>query len=489
MSTGPISNTTSRLSRIKPLHIIVVLVVLQLLLSLLTNGFTLSSDEAMWHYIGRNWFRHGLVPYRGGVDIKSPVLFAVFGVSDWLFGINYWFPRVLGVICQSIGIFYIYKIAVKLAGDRAGVLAISFYGLAVLWHCVDGRYTSYDETYDVLFMILSAYFYIDKTNKSFLISGVLAAIAVGFRLSAGFGTAALLINLLYHNRRQALFFCIGGLTGILLLAAGYGLAGIDLYSIYRYEIGDNFGPGSTTDHGFLWRMQQMLNTFFYSELVLFYPFVLIYLFVKKKADWLVLWLVFQFIAMNVVGNYARVQLRDLLPAFSLMSAIAMAHIVETYRVPMKYPMTIIWLCFLPKPLEPFVNFKKLFVTEQVNTDAYSHPPFIQPDEYVWKKLGLWIKANTSVDTKVFIAGYSATPLLYSERLSPTIYFNATQTQLAKQTLYRDIALNKPGMILVPLFPEYKQYIDADLRNYIDRVVAKNYHLDRTLYSYNIYRLN
>ncbi|MDB5110518.1 MAG: hypothetical protein JWR67_1632, partial [Mucilaginibacter sp.] len=53
-----------------PLQLILVLVILQLLITLLTNGFALSQDEAMWHYIGRNWFRHGLVPYSGGVDNK-----------------------------------------------------------------------------------------------------------------------------------------------------------------------------------------------------------------------------------------------------------------------------------------------------------------------------------------------------------------------------------------------------------------------------------
>ena len=86
----------------KPIHILIVLAIIQLLITLLTDGFALSFDEAMWHYIGRNWFRHGMTPYTGGVDNKSPLIFAVFGISDWLFGVNYWFPRVLGTVIQSI---------------------------------------------------------------------------------------------------------------------------------------------------------------------------------------------------------------------------------------------------------------------------------------------------------------------------------------------------------------------------------------------------
>ena len=41
----------------KPLQILAALLVLQLFVALFTDGFALSFDEAMWHYIGRNWFR------------------------------------------------------------------------------------------------------------------------------------------------------------------------------------------------------------------------------------------------------------------------------------------------------------------------------------------------------------------------------------------------------------------------------------------------
>ncbi|HXB28723.1 MAG TPA: hypothetical protein VNW49_02835, partial [Puia sp.] len=60
-----------------PLHLIILFGLLQVFVGLFTNGFTLSFDEAMWHYIGRNWFRHGLIPYSGGMDNKSPLIFAV----------------------------------------------------------------------------------------------------------------------------------------------------------------------------------------------------------------------------------------------------------------------------------------------------------------------------------------------------------------------------------------------------------------------------
>ncbi len=137
--------TTFKPARLNYLQIILLLTLLQLAVTLLTDGFALSFDESMWHYIGRNWFRNGLVPYSGGVDNKSPLIFAVFGFSDMAFGVNYWFPRVLGTLCQTISILYIYKIAKHIAGEQAGVLAISFFGLSLLWHGTGGRYVAFTE--------------------------------------------------------------------------------------------------------------------------------------------------------------------------------------------------------------------------------------------------------------------------------------------------------------------------------------------------------
>ena len=96
--------------------------------------------------------------------------------------------------------------------------------------------------------------------------------------------------------------------------------------------------------------------------------------------------------------------------------------------------------------------------------------------------------NLFLINKILVAGYGAQVQVYSERISPSIYFNATQTPLAKERFYRDMRQHEPDMILVPLFPEYRQYIGADLQQYIDQLVAKDYYLDRCMFNYNVYRL-
>jgi hypothetical protein len=474
---------------LKPVQIILVLAGLQLFITLFSNNFALSLDEAMAHYIGRNWFRNGLAPYSGGADNKSPFFYAVYGLSDVLFGVNYWFPRVLGTVCQSIGIYYLYKIARYLAGEQAGVLAISFYGLSLLWHCTDARYTSYTETFDVLFTILSVYYFITATNnKGYLISGLLAAVALAFRLSAVFAIITLLIASLYRRGVFTLMFCAGLLAGIFCLAAICLLAGINLQEVYIYALTDNFGTGSTSDHYLLWKFEQGFNMFFYSEMVLFYPLVIGYIIITKKINWLIVWIILAVIGINIIGNYARVHLKDLLPALALASAIAVAYVTDTYKLPLPYIMLAVWVCFFPKLLEPVVTFKRVFLPEPFFAENYTRAPFMIPDEGLNRKLGLWVRNNTPVNQKVFIAGFGGQIQAYTERVSPTIYFNVTQTQIAKHRFYRDIQQNKPGMILVPMFPQYRQYVGADLLGYIDSVVAKNYTLDTCLYSYNIYKI-
>jgi hypothetical protein len=473
------------------LYIIAFLAVLQLFIALLTNGFLLSADEAMWHYIGRNWFRNGLIPYSaGGVDNKSPLIFAIFGLSDKLFGINYWFPRVLGIICQSVGIYYVYKIATHFANKQTGLFAVLFYGLSVLWHCADGKYVSYTETYEMLFIIMAFYILLTAQNKrGFFLSGVLSAFALGFRQSAGFGIVPMFIIALRKGWVSCFHYCLGLLAGTVLLIAIFWLVGIDVHKMLFYTLADNYGPGSTTDHSLMWRMEQFFNMFLYSELVLFYPLVLSYIFINRKADWLIIWLVFEFLGICVVGNYARVHLKEMLAPISLISAFTLSHLINVYHLPSKPVLAIVLICFFPWLLEPLVNLKKLLSGKTIMAEQYCREPFTQPEEEACKKLGLWVKANTPLNEKVLVAGYSAEVQVYTERLSPSVFFNATQqTEADKRVLFKEIDLNKPGMILIPLFPEYTKYVDAEVRQHLVNLVTKEYDASGCLYNYTIYKI-
>lgn len=478
---------TIRDYRPKPLQILALLLVLQLFVTLFTNGFALSFDEAMWHYIGRNWFRNGLAPYHGGVDNKSPLIFAIFGLSDKLFGVNYWFPRVLGTLCQAIGIFYVYKIGRHLSGERAGLLAMSFYGLSLLWHATGGKYVSYTETYGVLFIILAVYHYLTaKDRRDIFVAGLLAGAAVAFRLTGACGILAILISCLVKNRRYTLAFCAGAISSIVALVLCCFFAGIKLHDLLTYGLTDNFSPGSATDHTLLWKWHNFSAKFFLSGILLFYPFLLGYLFIKRKIDLLVLWLILTFIAVNAVGIYDAVHLKELLPALSLISAFCLNYLLDRYKFSTNLVLLALWIVFFPNLSEQLITAKRLLSKENSPIQKFCVPPYTIPDEGTRKLLGQWVRDHTPPQDKVYIAGFGAQVQAYSERISPTVYFNVTQTLVAKARFYSDIRSNKPPMILVPLFTEYEQTVGADMRQFVDSLVAKNYQLQCCMYNYGIY---
>jgi len=441
----------------------------------------------MWEYIGRNWFRNGLIPYDGGVDNKSPLIFAIFGLSDKLFGVNFWFPRILGTICQSAGLYFVYKTAKYISGELSGIFAITLYGLSLLWKGTGGAYVSFTETYAVTFIIISFYKSITaQKGKAYFVSGLLAGVAFGFRISAVFGVGAILISILRKKFIPALLFLAGVASALLALTILLSLSGMHLHDFLTYGFSDNFGAGSPTDYDLSSKLQRALDSFFYSEFILFYPLVVGYFMIKKKLDPVTIWLICEFVGINVLGIYARNHFKEILPPLSLSSGICLAYLAETYKVPVKAIVIVTWIAFFPKILEPFVGLKKL-----INPDSESPEKFcqqLQTNDEAEKNLGIWIKANTTEEQKVYVSGFGARVQAYSERQSPSIYFNVTQTKIAKERLFHDLLLNKPSVIAVPVFPEYTNYVSEDIRSFISNLVVTNYSLQRCMYGYNIYRL-
>ena len=472
---------------IKPLQLILIVAILQLIIAFFTDPMIFSFDESMWQYIGRNWFRNGLVPYAGGVDNKSPLIFFIFGVSDRLFGVNYWFPRLFGIIVQSAGIYYLYKIAEKTINARAAIFAISFYGLSLLWRSTGGKYVSYTETYAITSIIIAVYFCIvcRKSRQAF-IGGLFAGLGFGFRFSAAFGILPILIFAFKRDRKSALLFFLGTMASIGSLVLLGELAGIKINEFLFYGLTDNFGAGSPTAHPISWEAQQFANGFFYSELILFYPAVCFYFILNRKFDFLKAWLVCEFVGIMIVGIYDRVHFKDLLPAMSLMSAFVISNLMENYRASVKQILIGIWIVFFPKTFEPLFAVKKLFISKARQSAQNRNNPQSEEEEKR-KTMGLWIRSNTLSSEKVFVAGYGAQIQAYSERQSPTIYFNATQTLTAKKRLFVDLSSDKPAMMVIPISEMYINAMDTDIQVFVHDLLARNYSLDTSIYDYNIFR--
>ncbi|MGN6637604.1 MAG: ArnT family glycosyltransferase [Mucilaginibacter sp.] len=483
-----ISETLRSLNK-RPLQLLALFILLQLFITLFTDGFALSFDEAMWHYIGRNWFRNGLVPYNGGIDNKSPLIFAVFGLSDRLFGVNYWFPRVLGTIFESAGIYYVYKIARYISGERAGLLATSIYGLSLLWHATGGKYVSYTETYEVMFTILAVYRYISaRTRGDMLLSGLLAGFALGFRFTGIFGIIAIFLSCARKNVQFSLTFCAGVMFGIIILTLLGHFMGISFDSMYTYALADNFGPGSVTSHTLLWKWQNFSDKLILSGMVLFYPLVAGYIYIKRKLDLFLLWFILALAGICVIGIFDNVHLKELLPSLSLMGAFCLNYFTDKYHWRLGYVLLAILILFLPRFSETLCNIMKTVSAKSAQVDQLCAAPFTIPDEGSRKALGRWVRDNTNLKDKVYVAGYGAQVQAYTERLSPTVYFNVTQTVVAKARFFEEMNANHPEVILVPMFLQYKQLVDQDMRQFVDTLVAKHYQSQGCMYNYNIYHL-
>jgi len=479
-------------------RLILLLAFLQLIIALFTNTLTFTHEESMWHYIGRNWFRHGMTPYQGGIDNKSPFLFAIYGISDWLFGINYWFPRVIGIIVQSVGIYYLYKIAFRYASainsgnnqtaEQAGLFAISLYGLSLLWRTTGGKLVSFTETYATTLVIISFYKCLVATNnKHYFISGLLAGLGIGCRFSAVFGTMAVFIMAFRRNWKGALLLGTGIISGCLLMAGLIELSGIPVRDFLFYGFADNFGEGSATDFSWEYKLDQFFNNFFNSELILFYPFIIGYILVTKKLDHLLVWLLCTFIGINILGLYARPHFKELLPAFSLTAALCLSHLTSQYKLSFRGLMIIVWICFFPKTLEPLWGLRKTFRSVIIPPKTFCDNPAAITDEEAERRLGKWIKTVTSDTDLVYVAGFGARVQLYSERVSPALYFNITQTNYSRAQIYRDLENKPPAMIAIPVFSSYKAWVDKEVRDYIDKLVADRYVFDKCQYGYGIYR--
>ena len=469
----------------RALQMMVLLFILQVLIVSLTNYSGLSFDEAIWQYIGSNWLRHGLVPYNGGVDNKSPLIYIIYGCSDLLFGVNAWFPRLLAIVCQSIGIFFVYRIANHIAGKQAGILAMLFYGLSLTWRSTDGKMVSLTQTYETTFLLISFYYYFLAQNKSqFFFSGLMAGLALGFRLTAALPLLVIPLALVHKKMfSQALVLLSGVFASSCLLLGIFYFLNVDMHSLLQYCFSDNFNTGSVTDHPLAWKLEQFSNAFFYSEMILFYPFLFIYLQIKRKSGFLLFWLIAVFAGISVIGMFARTHLKELLPPLSIISAVSLNYLLNNYSIAFRPALLVLVFAFFPKSFEPVFAFRKLFQSKQAPAPADCKPPYRQ-DEALKQELGLWIKANTSINEKVFVAGYGAEVQAYSERLSPTIYFNVTQTPAAKKRLYSDLTTNPPAMIAVPLFEEAVQ---VDIQQFIAAYISKGYYQQTCLYGYEIYR--
>ncbi len=61
-------------------------------------AFRFGRDQAIFHYIGREWWRHGTLPYRDAFDLKPPAIYVVHALTYGTLGGGEWAIRAVEIV-------------------------------------------------------------------------------------------------------------------------------------------------------------------------------------------------------------------------------------------------------------------------------------------------------------------------------------------------------------------------------------------------------
>lgn len=505
-----------------PAIIAVAVFIVLLIISFGTSSIGMNYDEGQWNYIGRAWLQKGVPPYAGAMENKNPGIYLLYGFSNILFGVNFWFPRILGIVSLTLCAVLVFKIVRYLHSHFAASLAMILFGFAITWKSIGGRLTAQTESFMILFILLSFYVMLklkDQPNKNrylagLFTSGILMGIAIYFKQIAIISVLPLFGFYFMHTskassiqkRRMSDFLVILG--GILCFTV-IGLIPIILskLSFMDYLKGAWLiftKEGTPTSFPPKERFERFIHTFKETKLILFYPLLFAFVVQRSKLvkrdipfSGILLWIATDVLSIMLSGIYSTYQLKLLLPSFSVASAIGLSTLLESDFISAKIRpahygqiILIIFILWVPIYLEPVAALKNALMASPQNDRSAElcGQPFSKPNENDRKQLGLWIKEITAEEDLVYIAGYGAPVQAYSERISPTRYFDGMFARLpqAADEIRGDLVSSPPKLILIPRFDAYKLWVTDHMKNMVEKIVDQGYSYKTCYYGYDIF---
>ena len=76
---------------------------------------------------------------------------------------------------------------------------------------------------------------------------------------------------------------------------------------------------------------------------------------------------------------------------------------------------------------------------------------------------------------MYIAGFGAPILVYTERRCPSIYFSTNEWEEARKVFYREMSGNKPDLLAIPMNASYDASVSQEQRNFIGAMAASPYY--------------
>ncbi len=454
-------------------------------------------DAGIWNYIARMWLVFDLPPYAGAVENKTPGIFYIFALSNYLFGLNVWFPKIVEILIKISGAYMVYLIASRLYNRIAGVFSMLIFGLIMSAGLVDAT-AVYTESFMVFFsccaffiLIISQRF---KTKTGYLIgiflSGIMIGFAIAFKQIALATTVALFVFYLTldkklcskfrHPLRDSLLGLTGIITATLISILPLLLSGVSIKNYWECAWQLLLYSGAVSQQQ---RLFKFMNAWNHPEMLSLYALVFLFIAHKKSLVrknipfWgLTAWLFFDFLAVNASGKYFLHHLQQLIPSLSICSGIMItvffqSKLIEKQLRQKRIVQIIICIILLMTPYRTIIKYiqKQTVFFDQ---DAYSRDS---------KEIGLWIKEHSNPEDYILIYSRNcAVAQAYSERRSPSRHFSRmflNSPDFVKE-LVRDIHRNQPRYVLVKQSDRHSK----GLR----RLIIGRYSLNRELYHYLVY---
>lgn len=455
-------------------------------LVLITVNRPMFCDEGFWHYIASIWAENGLAPYLHSVENKPPGIYYLYMLSNWLFGVNVIFVRLLGILSILLSTMLIKRLIVRFSNESAGLIGMYVFGLSNTWFIVDGHYPAVTESFMLLFVLLAflrftrVYPYPPK-GIDFLIAGALLGCAVSFKQIAVFSGLAFILfyfvlyvksfNFASHIKNS--FLIVGSaLFAHLLFVLPVMLSGVSFIEYFNGAWLILLNDG--TLQGDVQALYDFLGDWFDSKLFIFWlviPFAFFKRDIMKQKYVLAffIWLFIDMLATSLPGTFHEHQFKPFLfPATVLFSVLFASFLNVDMRIDKKKTQFTYFLIGL------IVVF---FPCRNVIINGYFEG---FPDNTV--QVGKWIEKNTDEELSLFVfdKGSAGIIMAYSERVCPVPNFNLVFVNSLDEyeALNENLLKNLPDILVL----NNTGYIDNNLLQ--DEIIF-HYHKVHQLHGYDI----
>jgi len=400
-----------------------------LLLLLITVNRPMFCDEGFWQYIAKAWTENGLSPYLCSVENKTPGIYYLYMLSNLLFGVNYMFVRILGIVSILISTVLVKRLIVRFSNESAGMLGMYVFGLSNTWFVVDGQYPAVTESFMILFVLLALFRLTKMYPKApkfldFVLAGFFLGIAVSFKQIAILSSLAFVLFYLFVFWKSAKFIVhlkniitliISALFAHFLFVLPVLLSGVSFSVYFNGAWLILLDQGS--HQGDIQALYDFLENWFDSKLFIFWLFIPIAFFKREyiKSPYIigfVIWFFIDFVAVSLPGTFHEHQFKQFLFPVTVLFSVFMESLLDSnLQKPIRKAQ---FACFL---LGVFIM---LFPYRNVIINGYLKG---FPDTPV--QVGEWIKNNTDEDSSVFVftGGSAGQIMAYSERVCPVANFN------------------------------------------------------------------